>query len=788
MRMTMDAKLLRFALGIACFVVATTFVSAAPAPDAPATGMSQAAHLQSDAAALEPKPTSARVAAAIERLRLQPAPAGEAFALIKVTDRTTGERVMLTRGVPPPNFDAYLVDPATAPAGWIFAEESALGAEDGVEIAIRSHSMVPSKIAAEEAGPVLSEDDEEYLRLARQYDGGPLPLRIDSDLRKALGVRSALDGADGEPIHVAIELRNVAHVRIPKAPDLEAGGHLWAALEIQAQRERVIGERKLAIRSRQMPVEQAVRAAGGLVLYSSWLSGTVEAMLTPAAIVALAGHPAVRSIEKVLENTASGASLGGTPTKDYFDGIDIFDSTHQSAFDNHEGYHSAGGHSYTSRVTIGMVEECIREDSPAWRNNNPSSSFRARFYDIDPLGHTLGSVENCWADGDGEKFEHGHWVASMMVADFMDGQEPALSTNSRRRLTGSCPECYLTFFQDQNLNQRIEGLDRACEKGVDIFQSSVGTNAQSCDGNGGFDGTLQDLTLDCGALFVQSAGNNGSGSGSCTTAYPADHPWTLTVGGVRTDIPCSDDSDWFTSNCVYDSGASRGGATYNGDSNRASVIDLAAPYRVITLDPDVLTPATQIRIQGTSFSSPIVAGLAGRMMDFWRQHADTSVFYSNRMKTMMLLFGDRSTGQTGAIRTDDDTSKLWGVGRVTLFPFDESDGWWLRRGSVYLKKKEDYAFDQALPSGAKMVKVVVWHDGKDYATEPKIKLEVDPGGGCSAPNTVIEESDSKALQFRRVDGCSTVHVRIRNSPVGLSGSRRFHFALIATRATSERVW
>jgi hypothetical protein len=129
-------------------------------------------------------------------------------------------------------------------------------------------------------------------------------------------------------------------------------------------------------------VEQAIRAAGGQVLYASWLSGTIEADLTPAAIVALAEHEAVRSIEKRAEY-----QLDGHP----WQGAEIFDATHQSAFDNHEGYHSEGGHSYTSRVTIGMVEGCIREDHPAWRNNAPDSELRARFYDVDPDGYTLGA-------------------------------------------------------------------------------------------------------------------------------------------------------------------------------------------------------------------------------------------------------------------------------------------------------------------------------------------------------------------------------------------------------------
>jgi hypothetical protein len=396
-------------------------------------------------------------------------------------------------------------------------------------------------------------------------------------------------------------------------------------------------------------------------------------------------------------------------------------------------------------------------------------------------------VENCWNDGDTADLEHGQWVASMMVADYMDGQEPALNSNQRRDRTGSCPECYLTFIQDEDKDQRIEGMDLACEKGVDIFQSSVSTAAISCDGNGDYDSTIQNLIEDCGAFFVQSAGNNKSNTGSCTTGYPADHPWTLAVGGVHTDDPCTDDSDWFTANCFYDVIASRGGAEYNGASNTASVIDLAAPYHVWALDPDNL-PSLLRPVSGTSFSTPIVAGLAGRVMDYWKQHADSSVFYSNRMRALMLLFGDRSTGATGTDRTDDDTSKYWGAGRVTLFPFDDRTNWFAGRGSVYLHRKDDFSFDVALPSGAKMFKVVVWHDGKNYKNEPKITLEVDPGGGCAEPNTAINESDSKAMQFRSVNGCSTVHVRIRNSPVGLSGSRRFHYAVITSQATSERVW
>ncbi len=764
-------------------------------PDPP-QGMAPAAHPTSDSAqeravwqaALDGTPAqpvakSARILLAISNLGNHPVPTGEQFALIKITDRETGERVMFTRGKPDPEFNVRLDDPASNAPELVYAEQSSLRAEGGVEIAIRSQIVMPSELedpaAAVASEPFASEDEEETHRLRIAAADSPYPFRVDQDLRRHLeALRKDGAVASKEMIPVAIELLNIPEQIIPRAEDITEGGHLWAGLALMAERERTIADRKMSIRTFQQPVEAAVRAAGGKLHYSSWMTGTVDAFLTPDAIVQIAASPGVRSIEFIPE----------FQPMFFFTGIDTFDSTHQEAFSSHNGYNSAGGHSYTSRLTIGMAEECIRESAPAWKNNTPTSWRRARFYDIDPLGHTLGSVENCWGDGDGKKYEHGHWVASMMVADFMDGQDPSLTTTERRQRTGTCPECYLTFFQDENLNNIREAYDRACDKGVDIFQSSIGSNSLSCNGNGSRDVAIQSLTKNCGVLFVQSAGNNNSDTGSCTTSYPADHPWTLTVGGVKTDTPCDDDSRWFTSDCIYDPGASRGGAEYNGHNDTASVIDLAAPYRVYALDPDINAPATLVALTGTSFSSPIVAGLAGRMMDFWKSHADTSVFHSNRMKTMMLLFGDRSIDHDGQGRTTLNSSRLWGLGRVTMFPFDDSNGWHIWRGSVYLHKKDAYSFDLDLPSGVKMLKAVVWHDGKNYANEPKIKLEVDPGGGCNRDKITIEESDSKAMQFRDVNNCTTAHIRIRNSPVGFSGSRRFHYAIITTRATSERAW
>src|SRR6185295_18247545 len=84
MRTMTKARPVRVAGSIAFLGMAITVLSAAPAPDEPATRMSRAAHPKGDAAmelevmtaarngvAMEPAPKSPHIAAAIERLRLE---------------------------------------------------------------------------------------------------------------------------------------------------------------------------------------------------------------------------------------------------------------------------------------------------------------------------------------------------------------------------------------------------------------------------------------------------------------------------------------------------------------------------------------------------------------------------------------------------------------------------------------------------------------------------------------------------------------------------------------------
>jgi hypothetical protein len=742
-------------------------------------GLSDAEKQALDAAgrgkAFEDTPVSELLALTIDRVREMPVPPNEVFALVKVTDRRTGERRVFTRGTPDPMYGFYLDDPAKAPSGKVYAEMDSAWTEGEVEVAIRAVLLDDAPSAEPSLGP-----HEEAERDLRERNGkAPGNFRIEQELRRVLGEKS---GDADEMIPVMIEIKQVPRLSLPKTSDPAHGGLLWAGLDIRAERESRMIERKQAMAELQGPVIQAIEKAAGVVEYASWTSGSIQTLLPRSAVERLAASPGVFSMEYI--------PPGHADSHRYL-GDDIHIATNAEDYNPwHVGWHGLSSkHSYTSRIVVAMSEECVRQGVPPWRTGGPGTAVRGQFWDIDPnSGATFGGLENCinntshGSTGHAEH-RHGHWVLGNMAGDFMDGQESVLTTTQRRQRTGTCEECYFLFGQDWNLNERTRAHDWACARGADIFQSSISYGA-SCDGNGSFDGNLQSL-VNCNVAYVQSAGNSGS-TGGCTTSYPADHPWTFSVGGIDTENPCDTPGEYYTTVCNYEANASKGGANYDGCGGCADVNDLAGPYRVCNgLNPNSSNPTGRQCIQGTSFASPTVAGLMARTMDWYRQHVSSSIFYDNRVRNWMLLMGDRSAGANGAGQWLNTTDPRWGAGRVRLEPFDDLGCWSIFRGSVTLGRGASHTFSDAVPSCAQFYKAVVWHNGRDYSHEPMIRLTLNPTG-CSTPTQSVNRLDSKSLQKMTLNGCTGVNITVRNIGVGFSGTRKFHVAAYGKSGFSDR--
>jgi hypothetical protein len=710
---------------------------------------------------------SAAVLAAIGRLEARGAPPGEVFALVRITDRRTGRRTVLVRGEPDFEAARLLDEPENAPSGIAYEEISEGHAEGGVEIAIRS---IRTRPASAPARGWKGRQEERARELRERNPGKGLSHRIERGLRRRIA-SGELALSDNRLIPVAIELTGVRRLRLPKVHDVAENGLVLAGLEVAAARERAIIERKVEMASRQEDLARAVEAAGGRITWASWTSGSLEAEVPAGAIETLARHRDVFSIDHAEPQVES---------THFFQGDDYFVATDAQDYDqHHSGLHGLSAkHPYTSRVVLAMGEKCIDQTNPAWLNAAPpGGSTRGFFYDCDPVGPcSQGGVENCSGSS-----AHGTRVAQLMAGDFMDGQDPALTTLNARRLTGTCPECRLFFFQDQNLNNRQKTLNAACDVGVDIFQSSISNVSQSCDGNGWYDSTLQSL-IDCDAVYIQSASNDGPGPG-CTTHYPADHPWTLAVAGLGSPsiiVTCASSGAYYGTGCTFHSNSSSGGATYDGNSGAASVIDLVAPFDYHNaILPLFRNPVRWGSAQGTSFATPLVAGLTARMMDWYNVHLDSSIFYNNRMRNFMLLFGDRSEALDGSVRLINDTSVLWGAGRVGLVPFDNRVIWDIYRASTTLARGDSWAISVPVTIFATFFKTAVWHDGQNYANEPILQVELDPQG-CAAKTLTVNRLDNKVVMaYTDLELCSSINVTITNVGSGFSGSRTYHFAAYA---------
>jgi hypothetical protein len=709
-------------------------------------------------------PRSEVVARQVERLRREPGPPDEVYALVMVTDRATGDREMFARGVPDPRIPEYLEDIRNAPPGLAYFETEGASADAEVEIVVRSVHVRERK-----AGPLdPTPEEEEEFDLRERNGGSGLSHRLEAGLRGRIAA-GEVDLAGGALVPVAVEMRGVPRLRLPKPHDPAAGGLAWAGMELAAARERAIIARKIDVASRQRPLVQAIERAGGKVTYAAWSSGAVEADVPARALAALAEHPAVFSIE-YREPQVEYSHYHG---EDYYPAFDADDYNPW-----HAGLNGVSAkHSYSSRIVLALGEQCIDQGNPAYLTAGGSWD-RAWYYDCDPSGVcTQWGVEACSGTN-----SHATRVSQMMAGDFMDGQDPLVS--NPRRYTGTCEECRFFFLQDQNLDQRTKPLDAACDLGVDIFESSIGSTTISCDGNGSYDGTLQSL-IDCDAIYVQSAGNYGS-TGGCSTGYPADHPWTFAVGGIASLSDCTTSGDYYTSACEYDTGASRGGGSYDSGTGTASIIDQAAPYHVgNAIIPGTRNPVTFTTTQGTSFSAPLVAGLMARYLDWWHQHVSNSLFYNNRMRNYFLLFGDRSFGSAGTSRTSSGYSIYWGSGRTGLIPFDDKAEWAIRRTSCELGANDSCTFTDGLDPDLEFYKAVVWHDGKNYSNEPGIELTLNPAG-CGNATRSLTRYDSKTMLVYSADvsagelnGCTSITITIGNDKVGTSGTRRFHYGAYA---------
>ena len=187
----------------------------------------------------------------------------------------------------------------------------------------------------------------------------------------------------------------------------------------------------------------------------------------------------------------------------------------------------------------------------------------------------------------------------------------------------------------------LAAMEWADQMGADIINSSLGYNKGydyiDMDGQSSKASQAAEMAANKGMLVVASAGNEGNERWRYITA-PADHPEVLSVGGTLPFLP-------------YRLRFS----SYGPNSKGVPKPNVSAPgYVVVPKGGDAYTTVT-----GTSFSSPLITGLAACLMQRYPDKSAKEIFATIEQMGHLYPYYDYSHGygvpQAGKLFATDST-------------------------------------------------------------------------------------------------------------------------------------
>ena len=228
-----------------------------------------------------------------------------------------------------------------------------------------------------------------------------------------------------------------------------------------------------------------------------------------------------------------------------------------------------------------------------------------------------------------ESHNHGLKVLSIIAAERSDFQGIIPEANYLLFITEDTRDNTETWVEEFNWLFAAEAADSA---GVDIISTSLGYSVfddpfedytyEDMDGQTTIISQAAGLAFSKGILVVTSAGNAGNNAWQYITS-PADHPEVLAVGGVTTDLTRVSLSSF--------------GPNSNGDI-KPDVMALGSGNSVINDEGDVQFGS------GTSFSAPIVTGIAGGLLQAFPNKTNNEIADAIRASGTQSLNPDHEMG------------------------------------------------------------------------------------------------------------------------------------------------
>ncbi len=349
--------------------------------------------------------------------------------------------------------------------------------------------------------------------------------------------------------------------------------------------------------------------------------------------------------------------------------------------------------------------------------------------------------------------QHSMTVAGILMGDLMNGQAPSVDPADWPVRTGLAPHVLVEGWSVGQLKRRtafvaaLEGIlaTVGTDEEIQIVNMSSGTEEVECSGSTALERAANEL-VQGGVALIKSAGNHGDEfeEDECAHNIPAAAVGAFTVGGHednREDIHSH--------------------SSFSGYTGGRSIVDVASYYSAN--DKYTLAGGYGGETNGTSISTPIVAGLAASYQQFYLQVISDRVENPGVLYTSLLLMGDRR-GQSGYMTEGFDDH--WGAGAIEARTWSHGgatpdytvDGTWLSSSlcitdgvnhRVYLRG------GTAVPEGVDHITAVAWwmdRRHEDGRTVNDIDIEVQRRDGSLWVTEGESDSPTDNKERIHVDG------------------------------------